>query len=104
MALFKLFSNRELEDFAKGLAQDISKRYPPALDQEREKKVSQKRLTGILEETYAKAIEYKRTHKLGVYKKAKLGNSFRWELSELGYSKEFVETATEGLIVYLTRA
>ena len=42
-------------------------------------------------------------HKLGVYKKARLGNTFRWELEELGYSKKFVETATEGLVVYLTR-
>ena len=33
----------------------------------------------------------------------RLGNAFRWELTELGYSKMFVETATEGLVVYVSR-
>ena len=94
MALFKLFSNKELDEFAKGLAQDIAKRYPPALDQESEKKISQKRLTTILEDAYGKAIEYKKNHKLGVYKKARLGNAFRWELVEMGYSKAFVFQVT----------
>jgi hypothetical protein len=42
-------------------------------------------------------------HKLGVYKKARLGNTFRWELEDRGYSKAFIETATEGLVVYLSR-
>jgi hypothetical protein len=40
---------------------------------------------------------------LGVYKKARLGNTFRWELEEMGYSEKFIELATEGLIVYITR-
>ena len=50
-----------------------------------------------------KAVAYKNEHKLGVYKKARLGNTFRWELEALGYSKKLIETATEGLVVYLTR-
>jgi hypothetical protein len=50
-----------------------------------------------------KAVEFKNEHKLGVYKKARLGNTFRWELEEKGYSKTFIETATEGLVVYLAR-
>ena len=68
-----------------------------------ERKISQKRLTSILEDTFTRAIEFKRQHKLGVYKKARLGNTFRWELQEMGYSEKFVEVATEGLIVYITR-
>ena len=104
MGLLKLFSNKDLDEFAKGLAQDIAKRYPPSLDQQAERKVSQKRLTSILEQTYEKAIEYKKSHRLGVYRKARLGNTFRWELTDLGYTKAFVEMATEGLIVYITRS
>ena len=66
--------------------------------------VSQKRLTDILEETFAKAAAFQRENKLGWYRKAKLGNEFRWELKELGYDEKFVEVATEGLVVYVTRA
>ncbi len=104
MALFGTVSGRQIDEFAKNLALELSKRYPAALDKGGERRISQKRLTTILEDTFNRAIEFKRQHKLGVYKKARLGNTFRWELEELGYSKKFIELATEGLIVYITRA
>lgn len=103
MGLFGSVSGKQVDEFAKLLAQELAKRYPPALEKEGERKLSQKRLTAILEDTYNKAIDFKKQHKLGVYKKAQLGNTFRWELQEMGYSEKFVETATEGLIVYITR-
>jgi hypothetical protein len=103
MGLFGSVSGKDVDAFAKGLAQELAKRYPPALDKGSERKVSQKRLTNILEDTFSRAIEFKRQHKLGVYKKARLSNTFRWELQEMGYSEKFVEIATEGLVVYITR-
>jgi hypothetical protein len=103
MGLFGFVSGKQVDEFAKNLVQELAKRYPPALDAGGARRLSQKRLTTILEDTYNKAIEFKNQHKLGVYKKARLGNTFRWELEELGYSKKFVETATEGLVVYITR-
>ena len=104
MGLFGSVSSKQVDEFAKGLAQEIAKRYPPTMDKgSAERKISQKRVTTILEEAFNKAAEFKNQHKLGVYKKARLGNTFRWELTELGYSDRFVETATEGLIVYVSR-
>jgi len=103
MGLFGSASGKDIDTFAKTLAQDLAKRYPPALDKGSERKISQKRLTTILEDTFSRAVEFKLEHKLGVYKKARLGNSFRWELQDMGYSEKFVELATEGLIVYITR-
>jgi hypothetical protein len=103
MKLFQRFSSNEVDTFAKNLAQEIAKRYPPSLDTGAEKKISQNRVSRILEDAYAKAITFHREHKLGIYKKARLGNTFRWELTELGYSKPFVEMATEGLVIYVTR-
>lgn len=103
MALFGSVSGKEVDRFAKSLAEEISKRYPPALDTAAERTLSDKRVTTILENVCNKAAAFKNEHKLGVYKKARLGNTFRWELEELGYSKKFIETATEGLVVYLTR-
>ncbi|MDD2767306.1 MAG: hypothetical protein PHT19_01150 [Methylococcus sp.] len=104
MGLFAWFSaNKEVDLFAKTLAQDIAKRYPPSMDTAQEKRVSANRLTKILEDAYAKAKQFNQEKRLGTYKKAKFGNTFRWELKELGYSKEFIEVATEGLIVYMSR-
>jgi hypothetical protein len=103
MGLLSSASGKDVDAFAKTLALDLAKRYPPALDKGGERKLSQKRLTSLLEDTFSKAVSFKNEHKLGVYKKARLGNTFRWELQELGYSEKFVETATEGLVVYIAR-
>jgi hypothetical protein len=100
---FNWFSNKELDEFAKTLAQDLAKRYPPEFETSKEKKISQNRITKVLEDTCNKAVKYHQEHKLGVYKKARLGNTFKWELKELGYSELFTETATEALVVYISR-
>ena len=100
---FGLFGPSKTDEFAKSLAQDIAKRYPPAIANNPEQMVSQKRLTSILEDAFNKAREFNVENRLGMFKKAKLGNTFKWELKEMGYDKKFVDMATEGLIVYLTR-
>ena len=102
MGIFDRFSSKEVDAFAKSLAVDISKRYPPSLEQAKEKKISQNRIARVLEEAYRKAMEFEAAKPLGVYRKARFGNTFRWELTELGYSKPFIDMATEGLIVYIT--
>ena len=100
--ILEFFSSRKVTEFAKSLAQDVAKRYPPAIANNPAQMVSQKRLSGILEEAFTRAAEFNRENKLGWYKKAKLGNEFRWGLKELGYDQKFIEVATEGLIVYVT--
>ena len=100
--LEKLFG-RDVDAFAKELATMVAKRYPPALDQSPERRVSPNRVTRVLEDALDKAGEFAGNRRLGVYRKAKLANSFKWELKELGYSEKFIEVATEGLIVYVTR-
>lgn len=91
------------KEFANLLAQELAKRYPPAIEKGIGRKISEKGLSNILEDIYGKAVEFKRSNRLGIYATARLGNVFRWELKELGYSDQFVEMATEGLIVYITK-
>jgi len=88
---------------AKTLAQDIAKRYPPALDQQAGKRPSVNRLTRIVEDACVKAVDFRREHRLGWLGKAALGNSFRWELTELGYQKDFVDFATEAVVVHISK-
>jgi hypothetical protein len=99
----KLFPRSRVNEFANSLAQDIAKRYPPAMANNPEQMVSQNRLTTILEEAFSKAADFQREQKLGWYKRAKLVNEFQWKLREFGYEKKFVDLATEGLLVYVTR-
>lgn len=102
MAL-NLFGGKELDEFAKSLAQEIAKRFPPTLANDPQRMVSPKRLTTIIEEVCEKAEKFNQEKKLGMFKKAALGNTFQWELKDMGYNEKFVEVATEALIVYLTR-
>lgn len=103
MKLWEKLTAKDVERFAKELADEVAKRYPVEMANDKQKKVSEKRLTKILERIYGKAVEYKQRNGLGFYRKAKLGNSFRWALDEIGYSKEFIEVATQGMIVYISR-
>ena len=103
MGILDRFSGKDVDIVAKSLAAEVAKRYPPALENSPQKKISHNRIAKVLEDIYQKAIEFHQQSKLGVYRKARLGNTFQWELKELGYSKQFVDVATEGLIVYITR-
>ena len=100
----RIFATKIVDEFAKSLVTDIAKRYPPAIANNPEQMVSQRRLTNILEEVFNKASEFQNEHKLGWFRRAKLVNEFQWELKEIGYDKKFVEMAAEGLLVYVTRS
>lgn len=95
--------SKELESFAKSLAEDLVKRYPPELDNNPSKHTSVNRLTRILEDTCQKAQAYQKEQKLGVLGKAKLSNTFKWTLTDLGYRKEFIDIATEAIVVYISK-
>ena len=101
--ILKFFSMRKVNEFAGSLAQDIARRYPPAIANNPTQVVSQQRLNSILEEVFIRAAEFQLENRLGWFRKAKLGNEFRWELKEMGYDEQFIDVATKGLIVYMTR-
>ena len=104
MGILDKVLGRDVDAFAKDLAEMVAKRYPPALDQAPQRRVSANRITKILEDALEKGATFAKERRLGVYKKARLANTFKWQLKELGYSEKFVEVATEGLLVYVTRA
>jgi hypothetical protein len=100
----KMFSaDADTGAFARELCAELAKSFPPSVANNPRRKVSPQRLTRILENALDKARAFSLEHKLGVLGKAKLGNSVRWELKELGYNEAFIEVATEGVIVYVTR-
>lgn len=103
LSFLRIKRTSEIQDFALDLANQLAKRYPPALDSQPAKRPSVNRLTRITEDACAKAVEFHATQKLGWLGKARLGNHFRWALSELGYTKEFVDFATEAVVVHISR-
>lgn len=103
MGLMGFMVGKQTDEMARNLAGELAKKFPPSIESRKQKKISEKRITRILEDVYKKAVSYRDERSLGVYSKARMGNTFRWELESLGYSEGFVKMATEGMVVYLTR-
>jgi hypothetical protein len=89
--------------FAKELVTRLTKELPPALMDERRKVLSVNKVTRQLEKTFEAAANYQREHRIGFIRRAFLANGFRWELKNQGYPDDFIDVATEGLVVELSR-
>lgn len=100
MAFLKFLNTAELEEFSIGLATDLGRRFPPASESRTDPGASHQ-LKVILEGLAARAVRYHDQKRLGIYGKAKLGNVFKWKLTELGYSKTFIEHATKEIVTRL---
>jgi hypothetical protein len=100
MALFGLIDTSNLEEFATDLAKDFGRRFPPA-SEARTDPGARHQIKVILEGLGARAVRYQSEHKLGLYKKAKLGNVFKWKLKDLGYSDQFAEQVTKDIVTRL---
>jgi hypothetical protein len=100
MAILKFLDTKEIEEFATTLAMDLGRRFPPASEARTDPGAKQQ-IKVILEGLGARAVRFHKEHKLGVYKKAKLGNVFKWKLKDLGFSEDFAERATKEIITRL---
>ena len=100
MAILGFFDTKDLEQFATELAADLARRFPPA-SEARTDPGARHQIKVILEGLTARALRFHEQKKLGVYKKAKLGNVFQWKLKELGYSAEFAERASKEIVTRL---
>jgi len=93
---------REIDAFATALAQDLGRRFPPK-SEERTDKGAKPQLSSITDGLYAQAVRFRQDKELGIYGKAKLGNTFRWRLKEIGYSRRFIDDVTHALVLRLAR-
>lgn len=101
MALLRFLDTTAIDEFATILANDVGRRFPPSSEL-RKDPAAGNQLKVILDGLGVRAHRYRTEHKLGVYRKAKLGNTFRWKLKELGYSEPFVENATRQIVLRMS--
>ena len=104
MGLFGSVSGRQVDEFARTLVDELCKMCPPDIQKSagfREK--SLKNLQRKLDSLCDKAAAFRREHKLGIYKKARLANTFRWELKTRGHDEGFIEAVTEKLVVAVSK-
>lgn len=103
MRIMAYFTSSKEKLFAQSLAQQLAKSLPPALLVQRSKMLSVNKITIQLEKTLNAAAEYQVKNNIGFYKRAILANAFKWELKSSGYPDDFIDLATEGLVVKLSK-
>jgi hypothetical protein len=68
-------------------------------------KVSEKKFAtktnAVLEKMDRRISTFKADHKLNLYKKAKMGNAFKWALRDSGHDKEYIDKLTDWLMTRL---
>jgi hypothetical protein len=101
MTIFDWFDTREGDSLAREIVADLIKRAPPSTLPAKDKKTAT-RLRNTHDAIFARAGKFARTHKLNVYKKARLANQFQWALKDAGYPPEFVESWTYELATLVT--
>lgn len=102
--MFLTFFDHSAEKaLARDLAVGLQKDLPPSLMEKQRKVLSVNKVTRLLEKTYQLAKEHQKHQKMGFIKRAVFANSFKWELKSLGYPVDFINMATEGLVMELMK-
>ena len=101
--MFRSISFSAEKELALDLVQRIRRDLPPIVLEKQNKSATVNRITTILERTFNVAVAYKRQKGLGFFGRVMLANHFKLGLKGNGYSEEFIDLATEGLVVALSK-
>ena len=97
------FNCKEVDALVDSIVADLVKRFPPGqVDRSVEK--AAKRLKGVHNEAFNRVENFARTRPLNLYKKAHLGNRFKWSLREAGYAGEFADALASEFLTLATYA
>ena len=97
------FNCKEADEFADAIVADLAKRFPPSGMGALTKKAVE-RLRKTHDSIFRRVEIFARAQHLNTYKKAHLGNRFKWALQEAGYPKDFADALTYELVTVVTLA
>jgi len=90
------FNASEAKEFGVTLAHFYMNRIPPGDSDGKNKSIAKRQ--EVLNKLFLQLAQYKIEHKLNIYKKAQLGNVFKWTLKDAGYDPAFVDELTKELM------
>lgn len=95
--MLKWFDAREAENFGITLAEFFIEKIPKeSLDK---RLVSMAKQKDVLNKLVHKVQLYRMENRPNLYKKAKMGNAFKWKLREANYDPNFIDEVTRLLMV-----
>ena len=96
MIAFDWFDAKAAKRFGTELAEAFAKAVPVEANLP-DKKFSRK-AEAALTKMHHMVVDFKALNRLNVYKKAQLGNSFKWSLRDAGFDSSYVDRLTEWLV------
>jgi hypothetical protein len=91
------FDAKEEKQFGEALARFFMDRTPQGED--KPTKFVAKKHEQLLEKMALQVMQFKTNRKLNIYKKAQVGNSFKWTLRDAGYDHGYVDQLTSWLML-----
>ena len=91
------FDAKEARTFGEKLAAFFAERIP--VDSNFKEKKFAAKAQQVLNKMALDADKFKQVNKLNVFKKAQLGNAFKWKLRDAGYDHGYVDELTEWLML-----
>lgn len=95
--MFSWFDAREAQQFGISLAEFFIQRIPLETPSKKSKSMAKKQ--EVLDKMFLQIQLFKMKHKLNIYKKAKLGNAFKWKLLDANYDPALVDELTKVLML-----
>lgn len=92
------FDASEAKEFGASLAHFYIERIPLGDSGGKNKPIAKKQQE-VVNKMFQQMARFKIDHRLNIYKKAQLGNAFKWALKDAGYDAEFVDQFTKELML-----
>jgi hypothetical protein len=93
------FDAKEAEKFGQSLAQLFIAKIPVVFEPGQKTSITEQ--FKVVDQAHAQIEQFKQNNKLNIYKKAKLGSAFKYELIAAGYKPEFIDELTKGVLLKL---
>jgi hypothetical protein len=100
--MFDWFDTKEAKQLGLTLADNVSSEI--AMENKKAQKSKKKEMehkAKIMKRVFVRVSQYKQSSKPNFYKKAKLANTFKWRLLDLGHDADFVEILTKELLLHM---
>lgn len=95
--MFKWFDASIAKEFGESLARFAIERIPKEAN--KDDKVFVKKTEKVLGQLAQQVVKFKQGNDLNYYKKAQLGNAFKWTLRDAGFSEAYIDELTRWLMV-----
>ena len=94
------FDAGKAKEFGVSLALFFTERIPST--SQKSDKVFEQKADKILNQMADQVVRFKREEKLNAYKKAQLGNAFKWALRDAGFAPEYTDKLTKWLMLQIS--